>query len=245
MGTDRARKLIAAADRIVVLSGAGISTDSGIPDFRGPDGLWTKNPDAQRMSNLREYQRDPALRAQTWQARLVHPAWTAEPNAAHLALTRLEHAGRLAAIVTQNIDRLHQRAGSRRVIELHGTIFDTVCLSCADVRPMREALDRVAAGDADPPCPRCGGILKSATVSFGQALDRAVLDEARAVVESAELLMAVGSSLTVQPAAGLVGLAAQAGAAVVVCNASATPYDGVAEVVVRGPLSSVLPDLLG
>ncbi|SDH77552.1 NAD-dependent deacetylase [Actinokineospora alba] len=244
MGTEQARELIAKAGRIVVLSGAGISTDSGIPDFRGPDGLWTKNPDAQRMSNLREYQRDPALRAQTWLARRVHPAWTAEPNAAHLALVRLERGGRLAAIVTQNIDRLHQRAGSSRVIELHGTIFDTVCLSCAEVRPMREALERVAAGEVDPPCLRCGGILKSATVSFGQALDRAVLDEARAVVESADLLMAVGSSLTVQPAAGLVGLAARAGAVVVLCNASPTPYDGMASAVVRGSLSVVLPELV-
>lgn len=245
MGTAQARELIAKAGRIVVLSGAGISTDSGIPDFRGPDGLWTKNPDAQRMSSFLEYQRDPVLRAKTWQARRVHPAWTAEPNAAHVALARLENAGRLVAIVTQNIDRLHQRAGSSRVIELHGTMFETVCLSCAEVRPMREALDRVAVGESDPPCLRCGGILKSATVSFGQALDRAVLDEARAAAESADLLMAVGSSLTVQPAAGLVGLASRAGAVVVVCNASPTPYDGLAAAVVRESLSMVLPELVG
>lgn len=245
VGMERARELIAKASRIVVLSGAGISTDSGIPDFRGPDGLWTKNPDAQRMSNIREYQRDPALRAKTWQARQVHPAWTAEPNAAHLALARLERAGRLRAILTQNIDRLHQRAGSTRVIELHGTIFDTVCLTCGELRPMREALDRVAVGEIDPPCGRCGGILKSATVSFGQPLDRGVLDEARAAAESADLLMAVGSSLTVQPAAGLVGLAARAGADVVVCNGSPTPYDGLAGAVVRGRLSVVLPELVG
>ncbi|WP_082860355.1 NAD-dependent deacylase [Alloactinosynnema sp. L-07] len=236
--------MIERARRIVVLSGAGVSTDSGIPDFRGPNGLWTRDPGAERMSNITEYRRDPALRARTWQARTVNPAWTAKPNAAHRALARLEETGRLVAILTQNIDGLHQRAGSRRVIELHGTMFETVCLSCPDVRPMREALDRVRAGEVDPPCLVCGGILKSATVSFGQALDRAVLDEARAAAESADLMLAVGSSLTVQPAAGLVGLAARAGAPVVICNASPTPYDGLAVAVVREPLSEALPALL-
>ncbi|WP_436502057.1 SIR2 family NAD-dependent protein deacylase [Actinokineospora sp. HUAS TT18] len=236
--------MIERARRVVVLSGAGISTDSGIPDFRGPNGLWTKNPGAERMSNIAEYRRDPALRERTWQARSVHPGWTAEPNAAHRALADFESTGRLVAILTQNIDGLHQRAGSKRVVELHGTMFQTVCLSCPDVRPMREALDRVAAGEADPPCLVCGGILKSATVSFGQPLDRVVLDEARAAAVSADVLLAVGTSLGVQPAAGLVGLAARAGAAVVICNASPTPYDDLATTVIRDPLSEALPKLL-
>lgn len=158
---------VAGASRVVVMSGAGISTDSGIPDFRGPDGLWTRDPGSERLSSLRAYQEDPAVRRQSWRARLTHPAWDARPNAAHQALVDLERAGRLLAIVTQNIDGLHQRAGSSPslVLELHGSMFDTVCLSCADRRPMRAALARVSAGEVDPACLACGGILKSATIS--------------------------------------------------------------------------------
>lgn len=237
--------VLAEAKRIAVLSGAGISTDSGIPDFRGPNGLWTRDPSAERMSSFEAYRDDPEVRRRSWQARLAHPAWTAEPNDAHRALVSLERAGRLMALVTQNIDGLHQRAGSTSVLELHGTMHETVCLSCADRRPMRAALDRVAAGDPDPACLVCGGILKSATISFGQALDPDVLMAARDAVLACDLMLAVGSSLSVQPAAGLVGLAARAGAAVVICNASETPYDDVAAIVLRGPLGEVLPALVG
>lgn len=237
--------VVAEAQRITVLSGAGISTDSGIPDFRGPNGLWTRDPSAERMSTFTDYRDDPSVRLRSWQARLEHPTWTAEPNAAHQALVSLEQSGRLVALVTQNIDGLHQRAGSRSVLELHGTMHETACLTCNDRRPMREALDRVAAGTPDPSCPVCGGILKSATISFGQPLDTEVLMAARDAVLSCDLMLAVGSSLSVQPAAGLVGLAAQAGATVVICNASETPYDGLAAIVLRGPLGEVLPALLG
>jgi NAD-dependent deacetylase len=236
--------VVAEARRIAVLSGAGISTDSGIPDFRGPNGLWTRDPSAERMSTFADYRDDPAVRLRSWQARLEHPAWTATPNKAHRALVSLENSGRLVALVTQNIDGLHQRAGSRAVLELHGTMHETVCLTCNDRRPMREALDRVAAGTPDPSCPVCGGILKSATISFGQPLDTEVLMAARDAALSCDLMLAVGSSLSVQPAAGLVGLAAQAGATVVICNASETPYDDVAAIVLRGPLGEVLPTLL-
>jgi NAD-dependent protein deacetylase/lipoamidase len=236
--------VVAEARRIAVLSGAGISTDSGIPDFRGPNGLWTRDPSAERMSTFADYRDDPAVRLRSWQARLEHPAWTAAPNKAHRALVSLEDSGRLVALVTQNIDGLHQRAGSRAVLELHGTMHETVCLTCNDRRPMREALDRVATGTPDPSCPVCGGILKSATISFGQPLDTEVLTAARDAALACDLMLAVGSSLSVQPAAGLVGLAAQAGATVVICNASETPYDDVAAIVLRGPLGEVLPTLL-
>ncbi|MPZ85328.1 MAG: NAD-dependent deacetylase [Actinophytocola sp.] len=238
---------VAEASRVVVMSGAGISTDSGIPDFRGPNGLWTRNPGSERLSSLRAYQEDPAVRRQSWQARLAHPVWDAEPNAAHRALVELERAGRLLAIVTQNIDGLHQKAGSSPslVHELHGSMFDTVCLSCGDRRPMRDALDRVAAGDPDPACLACGGILKSATISFGQPLDADLLVRARDAVVECDLMLVAGSSLAVQPAAGLVGLAARAGAPVVICNGSETPYDSLAAIVLRDPLGSVLPALLG
>ena len=232
------------AERIVVLSGAGVSTDSGIPDFRGPNGLWTRDPSAERMSSFTDYRDDPAVRQRSWQSRLTHPTWTAEPNAAHRALVKLEEQGRLVALVTQNIDGLHQRAGSQGVLELHGTMHETVCLSCADRRPMQAALDRVSAGAADPECLECGGVLKSATISFGQPLDTEVLMAARDAAIACDLLLAVGSSLSVQPAAGLVGLAARAGATVVICNAQETPYDTLAAVVLRGPLSEVLPALI-
>ncbi|HEY7592491.1 MAG TPA: Sir2 family NAD-dependent protein deacetylase [Actinophytocola sp.] len=237
---------VAEASRIAVMSGAGISTESGIPDFRGPEGLWTKNPGSERLSSLQAYRDDPEVRLRSWQARLAHPVWDARPNAAHRAIVALEEAGRLHAILTQNIDGLHQRAGSNPslVLELHGSMFDTVCLSCGDRRPMREALDRVEAGEADPPCLVCGGILKSATISFGQSLDMDVLNRAREAAVTCDLMLVAGSSLAVHPAAGLVGLAARAGAPVVICNGSETPYDGLAAYVLRDRLGKVLPELV-
>ena len=236
--------VVSEARRITVLSGAGISTDSGIPDFRGPNGLWTRDPKAERLSSFQAYRDDPEVRLASWQARLTHPVWQSEPNDAHRALVKLERAGRLVSVVTQNIDGLHQRAGSAAVLELHGTMHETVCLQCNEHQPMAEALERVAAGNPDPSCRVCGGILKSATISFGQPLDTAVLTAARDAVLSCDLMLAVGSSLSVQPAAGLVGLAARAGATVVICNASETPYDDMAGIVLRGPLGEVLPALV-
>ena len=232
--------VVAAASTIAVLSGAGISTDSGIPDFRGPNGLWTRDPGAERMSSFQAYRDDPDVRLRSWQARLTHPVWDARPNAAHRALVDMPGVG---TILTQNIDGLHQLAGSPDVVELHGSMHETVCLTCADRRPMRAALDRVAAGAPDPPCLVCGGILKSATISFGQPLDVDVLERAKEVAVTCDVMLVAGSSLAVQPAAGLVGLAARAGAAVVICNASETPYDGLAAIILRDPLGTVLPAL--
>jgi len=235
------------ADRVVVLTGAGISTDSGIPDFRGPNGVWTRDPDAARLFTLQAYIADPAVRQRAWRGRRDHPAWTARPNAAHEALARLERTGRLDAIVTQNIDGLHQRAGNspERVIEIHGTLFDVECQGCHDRTTMASAMDRVAAGDPDPACLSCGGILKSATISFGQALDPATLRRAVAAASGCDLMIAVGTSLTVHPAAGLVEYAARAGARVVIVNADPTPYDRVADAVLREPIGQVLPALVG
>ncbi|HVW41132.1 MAG TPA: Sir2 family NAD-dependent protein deacetylase [Amycolatopsis sp.] len=246
MTLQRARELVADASRIVVLTGAGISTDSGIPDFRGPQGVWTMNPAAEKLSDISEYLASREVREQSWQGRLDHPAWHARPNPAHRALVSLERAGKLSAILTQNIDGLHQKAGSNPdlVVELHGTMAYSLCLSCGDRRDMHETLDRVRAGDADPDCEYCGGILKSATISFGQALDTEVLRRAQVAAMTCDLMIAAGSSLTVEPAAGLVGVAASAGAPVIICNASETPYDAVAEILVRDPLSDALPALL-
>ena len=243
---EEAQALVQAASRITVLTGAGISTDSGIPDFRGPQGVWTKNPGAERTSTLQDYLADPEVRRQAWRNRLASPAWEARPNRGHLALVDLERQGRLRALVTQNIDELHQRSGSspELVVELHGSMWGWMCWSCGTTGPMAEVLARLRAGEDDPRCPACGGILKSTTISFGQPLDPAVLEAALVAASSCDLLLAVGSTLQVHPAAGLVPIAARAGAPVVIVNAQPTPYDGVAAAVVRGPISDVLPALV-
>jgi len=247
-----ATAVVQSASRVAALTGAGISTDSGIPDFRGPQGVWTKNPGAERTATLQHYLADPEVRAGVWQARLHSPAWTARPNPGHLALVELEHQGRLVALVTQNIDELHQKAGSDPglVIELHGTMHHVTCWSCGRRSPAAPTLERVRDGEADPRCLApvaggpCGGILKSATISFGQALDPAVVERATSAVLSADLLLAVGSTLSVHPAAGLVPLAAEVGIPVVVVNADPTPYDHLAAAVLRQPISQVLPMLV-
>jgi NAD-dependent deacetylase len=237
---------LAAAARITVLTGAGISTDSGIPDFRGPNGLWTRDPAAARLSDIDAYIADPGVRRRAWISRRDHPAWSAEPNAGHRALVDLERTGRLLAIVTQNIDGLQQRAGSdpARVVEVHGTIHEVVCLTCDDRTTMRSALDRVAAGEPDPECRLCGGILKSATISFGQSLDRATLQRAFTCAHECEVLITVGTSLQVYPVAAMVEYAAAAGAKVIIVNAEPTPYDAVADAVIREPIGAALPTLV-
>src|SRR5258706_11559591 len=163
---------IDASARVVVLTGAGISTESGIPDFRGPQGVWTKNPLAEKLSDIRYYMSDPEVRKLAWKTRLDSPAWQAKPNKGHLALVELERRGKLHALITQNIDGLHQRAGidPERVIEVHGTMRDVMCMGCGWRTPMEVALGRVRAGEVDPPCEISGGILNSATISFGHAL---------------------------------------------------------------------------
>jgi NAD-dependent protein deacetylase/lipoamidase len=249
MRSERALEQVAgwirAARAVTVLTGAGISTDSGIPDFRGPAGVWTRDPNAQRMTDIGVYVSEPDVRRQAWLRRRDHPAWRAEPNAAHRALVALERAGKLRALITQNIDRLHQRAGSAEdlVVELHGSMLSTICLGCADRRPMREALDRVAAGEPDPPCAGCGGILKSATIFFGEELDPRVLAAAQAAAVDCELFLVVGTSLLVAPASWLPDIAAAAGARVVIVNAEPTPYDDHADAVFREPIGDVLPRL--
>jgi NAD-dependent deacetylase len=196
---ERVRRWVDEAARVVALTGAGISTDSGIPDFRGPQGLWTRNPKAEKLSDIRYYMSDPEVRRLAWQSRLHHPAWTASPNSGHRALAGLELRGKLHAVVTQNIDGLHQRAGNsaERVIEVHGTVHEVTCMHCTWRGPMQAVLDRVRAGELDPPCRVCGGVLKSATISFGQALVKDVIDRAMCAAETADLLLAIGSTLQV------------------------------------------------
>ena len=239
------RGWIARAERVVVLTGAGISTDSGIPDFRGPQGVWTKNPKAEKLSDIRYYMSDPEVRRLSWQSRLEHPAWSARPNAGHLALVALERRGKLHALITQNIDELHQLAGHApaKVIEVHGTMRQVVCMSCGERAPMEKALARVRAGEADPPCRSCGGILKSATISFGQQLVPEVIDRAMRAAAEADLFLSVGTSLQVYPIAGAVQVAKRAGARLVIVNAEATPFDQIADAVFNDPIGELLPQL--
>jgi NAD-dependent deacetylase len=234
------------ARQLVVLTGAGISTESGVPDFRGPKGLWTKNPAAERTATLQYYLSDPEVRKQAWLHRLDSPMWRAEPNAGHRALADLERRARLHTLVTQNVDGLHLAAGSSReiVIEIHGTVHEAECLTCGWRGPMEETLDRVRAGEADPPCSDCGGILKSATISFGQNLVAADLERAQRAAAGCDLFLALGSTLTVYPAAGLPEIALGSGARLVVMNAQETPFDAYADAVLRDQLGAVLPPLV-
>jgi NAD-dependent deacetylase len=236
------RNWVDSSARIVALTGAGISTESGIPDFRGPQGVWTRNPKAEKLSDIHHYMSDPEVRRLSWQSRVNHPAWRAKPNDGHLALVRLEQRGSLSAIVTQNIDGLHQRAGNapERVIEVHGTVHEAVCMRCDWRGPMPPVLERVRAGEEDPPCSTCGGILKSATISFGQALLPSVIERAMRIARDADLLLAVGTTLRVYPIAGAVPAAKAAGARVVIVNAEPTPFDGLADAVLAKPIGEVL-----
>src|SRR5687767_1576819 len=248
MVTDRigtASAWVGGARSIVALTGAGISTDSGIPDFRGPQGVWTRDPKAERLSNIHHYMTDPEVRRLSWRGRLEHPAWHAQPNAGHRALVALEQRGTLRALVTQNIDGLHQVAGHApsKVVEVHGTMREVMCMACAWRGPAGPVLDRVRAGEADPPCHSCGGILKSATISFGQALVPEVIAAAMQAAGNADLLLAIGSSLQVYPVASLVPLAKSSGARVVIVNAEPTPFDELADAVIRAPIGEALPQI--
>ncbi|MCN9242695.1 NAD-dependent deacetylase [Streptomyces sp. RY43-2] len=231
---------------VAILTGAGISTDSGIPDYRGPNGLWRRDPEAEKLVTYAYYMGDPEIRRRSWQMRRGNRALRAEPNAAHLAVAELERSGVPVRVITQNVDGLHQLAGmpARKVLELHGTVHSVVCTRCHARGPMEDVLARVDAGEEDPPCLECGGILKSATVMFGERLDPVVLGEAVAITKACTVFIAVGSSLQVQPAAGLAGVAADHGARLIIVNAEPTPYDHRADEVVREPIGTALPALL-
>jgi NAD-dependent deacetylase len=241
----RVREWVSSSARLVALTGAGISTESGVPDFRGPQGVWTTNPKAERLSNIHSYMTDPDVRRLAWQQRLAHPAWHAEPNAGHRALAGLERSGKLHALITQNIDGLHQKAGNspEMVIEVHGTVREYRCMSCGTSGPMPVVLDRVRAGEADPSCLDCGGILKSATISFGQQLEPQVIHRAMVAAGEADVLLAIGSTLQVYPVAGAVPHAKAAGARIAIINAEPTRFDDIADAVIRERIGDVLPDV--
>lgn len=237
---------LGSARSVVVLTGAGISTASGIPDFRGPQGVWTKNPGAEKLATLHHYMSDPDIRQQAWRTRLEHPSWKAEPNAAHRALVELEAKVPIDALITQNVDGLHLKAGTSAevLIEIHGSLREVVCMSCGERAPMERALERVRAGEVDPPCRTCGGILKSATISFGQNLVADDLSRAYRVAEGCDLMIAAGTSLTVHPVAYLPGVAKDAGARLAILNHESTPYDPHADWIVRASLVESLPAIV-
>lgn len=231
------------ARHVTVLTGAGISTESGIPDFRGPQGVWTKNPAAEKTATLQYYVADPEIRRQAWQNRLNSEMWSAEPNDAHRALVDLEQRDALHGLVTQNVDGLHLAAGQSPevIVEIHGNVREAKCIACGWRGPMQETLDRVRAGEDDPACLHCGGILKSATISFGENLVPEDLDRSQLMAGRADVFLAIGTSLGVYPAAGLPEVALRNNARLVILNAEETPFDPLAAAVVRGRLGEVLP----
>jgi NAD-dependent deacetylase len=249
-GIARVRDWIEDSQAISVLTGAGISTESGIPDFRGPQGIWTRNPEAERLSTLQYYVSDPDVRRRSWRMRLepggMGGLWDAKPNAGHFALARLERMGKLHTLVTQNVDGLHQAAGNSpaRVVEIHGSMREFMCLSCDDRGPIAPVLERVRAGDDDPHCRSCGGILKTRAVSFGQNLFPGDMERAEDGALACDLMLAIGSTLAVYPAAAVVPAAKRNGARVVILNGDPTEMDELADVLLRGRIGEILPRLV-
>jgi NAD-dependent deacetylase len=241
----RAAALLREATRIVAFTGAGISTESGIPDFRTPrSGTWTKY-DPQEFSYPR-FLASADSRKKYWAfGREFWPTVRdARPNAGHTALAELERLGRLRCLITQNVDGLHQKAGSRDVIELHGNATRVACLTCSEEHPRDAVHDRILAGEDDPHC-ACGGLLKPTTISFGQAMPREATRRAFEEAEGCDLLLTVGSSLVVFPAADLVPTARAAGARLILVNLTSTPYDHLADVVIRGKAGDSLAAIVG
>jgi NAD-dependent deacetylase len=245
---EQAAGLVDGAERICVLTGAGISTDSGIPDFRGPNGIWTKNPGAEKAATIDTYLRDPEARRRAWRRYVVGGVWSERaPNDGHRALVRLEARGKLHTLITQNVDGLHARAGTSedKLVEIHGTMAKAMCLSCGRRWPIAEILDRVRAGESDPHCEVCSGILKTATISFGQSLVVRDLERSEQAANECDLMLAVGTSLSVIPIAYVVPIAARHGAPVIILNAEPTPYDEIATVLVSAGISDALPRIVG
>lgn len=234
---------IVMAQHVVALTGAGISTESGIPDFRGPDGVWTKNPGAEAVSDIDHYLQDPVVRAKSWAIERTNVMQDALPNAGHEALAEMGELGFLDFVVTQNIDGLHQAAGfpEDSLVEIHGNNRETVCTSCQERRPIQETLVRE---EPDPRCLRCGGILKRGVVYFGEQLNHHDLKRSEWHAEQADVFLALGTKLEVYPAARLPDYALFNGCRFVVINAEPTSLDGRADAIFREPLGVVLPQLV-
>ena len=243
---EAARSIIAAAESIAVLTGAGISTDAGIPDFRGPEGLWTKNPAAERASTIEHYLTDDEARRASWRMRLDTRLVNAEPTPGHHALVGLEAQGRLGHLATQNVDGLHRKAGTSAELltEVHGSVSGIMCVSCEWRGEVAPVLDRVRAGDEDPRCETCGGILKTTVVMFGEMLPEGAMDTCIDAVDRADAFLAVGTTLEVGPVNAMAFRAHSRGLPVVVVNMGETAADHFADAKVEESISDVLPGLL-
>ncbi len=238
----RACVLVEKSSCAVAFTGAGISTESGLTDFRSPGGLW----DRYRMVTYQEFLASHEARIEYWQMRreLIPDLLRARPNAAHRALAELETLGKLRAVITQNIDGLHQDAGNSKVIELHGTNRSAACLDCGKSWPIETIQQRLEAGDLDPRCDACGGLVKPETVSFGQAMPEAAMAQAYAWAEKCDLCFMIGSSLEVQPAASVPLVAYEAGASLIFINRTETPFDRIATIRFRENAGQVLECLV-
>lgn len=245
-GIREASEIIASSERILVLTGAGISTDSGIPDFRGKEGVWTRNPEAEKLATIHHYLASSETRRRSWQWRIDSGLFDRQPNAGHRALVDLERTGRLDLLVTQNVDGLHLKAGSdpSLVVEVHGTVGEAVCVTCRWRGDIEAVLERVRSGDDDPACEKCSGVLKTATIMFGENLVKEDLDRAFSAARSCDLLLTVGTTLAVSPINEVVPIATVSGARIVIVNRDPTEFESLADVVIRAEISEVLPVLL-
>lgn len=240
---ERVAGWLGEARRAVAFTGAGMSTESGIPDFRSPGGVWARN----RPVYFDEFLASPEARFEYWRqkAEAAGDFERAEPNGGHRTIARWEQAGRLVAVITQNIDNLHQLAGSRKVLELHGTTRWIRCVDCQERFEPQPLMEAFRAQQAVPNCPACGGRLKSATISFGQALPADVLEESIELAANSDLFLAIGSSLVVHPAAGLPVVARRGGARLVIINRDPTELDAAADLVIREPIGATLAQIDG
>ncbi len=239
---ERARRLISEAERISALTGAGISVDSGIPDFRSEGGLW-KRFDPHEFATLDSFMRDPR-KFWTMGRELAETIIKAEPNAAHIALSKLETQSKLKGIITLNIDNLHQLAGNKKVIELHGNYLRAYCIECKMEYVGKRVHERVAQGEIPPKCDKCGGVLKSEAILFGEPLPEEPMERAILLCRDTDLMIVIGTSLTVYPAAFLPQIAKNSGAKVILLNLDGVNKDNVADIVLRGRASEILPQII-
>ncbi len=242
MSVPRLAEMLNSARSGIVFSGAGLSTESGIPDFRSPGGVWARH----RPVMYDEFLASREARVRYWKMRvqLYREFESAKPNDGHHAVARLEQLGMITAVITQNIDGLHQSAGSRRVIELHGTARIVACIACGKEWSPDEALALIEAGDDAPDCDECAAPLKSKTISFGQPMPEEVMDEAARLSIEADVYLAIGSSLVVEPAASLPRLAKKHGATLVILNKTETPLDCMADMVIKEPIGETMRAVL-
>jgi NAD-dependent deacetylase len=234
------RELVNAADVIQPFTGAGISTECGIPDFRSPGGLWTKY----QPIPFDQFIASAAMRSESWRRRFAMEAQfsTARPGCGHLALASLHRMGKIPAVITQNIDNLHQASGfaADKVVELHGNTTYATCLDCSRRYELAWVKERFDAGDCAPDCDDCGGYIKTATISFGQAMPEAAMRRAQDLSAACDLFLAIGSSLVVWPAAGFPLLAKRSGARLVIINREPTDFDDMADLVIRADIGRTL-----